>query len=213
MVSFRNRNLVGLLLRMTESLIHMRAFSAHDRIHPHMPKGHASFLDMLSVFFCYIFLDPDGSRWIQVDPDGSRGIQVDPGGSERPLFPRKRTVHTLRASLPDTHVRLFLQSYTPQGVSNIMWALATMGYVHEPLMRAAASQTARQLMTLLAGSKSVAGVGRSSRSGSSSVCGSQEVANITWAFATLGFHPGESYLRQVGTIHCEGRGARVLTGW
>ncbi|EFJ47302.1 hypothetical protein VOLCADRAFT_92047 [Volvox carteri f. nagariensis] len=124
-----------------------------------------------------------------------------------------------------------LQSYSPQNISNLLWSTAKMGYLHEPLMRAAATQAAGQLAAEVEeregreeeqleeeAEENDRGDSSASASSSSSsnmrrrdgdrrggggggratgAWNSQEVANATWAYATLGFQPGAEFLKQV----------------
>lgn len=72
-------------------------------------------------------------------------------------------------------------------MANLAWAIAKMGYIHKPFMCAVAE----------AGVKA-AGGSSAAKGGGLRSWGSQEVANTTWAFATLHLQPGDKFLNQVG---------------
>ncbi|GIL79195.1 hypothetical protein Vretifemale_8556 [Volvox reticuliferus] len=100
---------------------------------------------------------------------------------------------------------------TMQNLSNLLWALAKLGYRHDALLGAAAAQAARQMADSRVGAAHGAGGaaegvrgaggggcgGADDRSQGPSHWSSQSVSNSTWAFATLGAQPGGEYLEQV----------------
>ncbi|GLC42995.1 hypothetical protein PLESTM_001410800 [Pleodorina starrii] len=102
-----------------------------------------------------------------------------------------------------------LQSYTPQNLSNLLWATAKMDYRHQPLLAAAASRAAKDLQGAARSRKPAAaaagGDGGGSGGGGTGPGGdlhswtwsSQAVSNIIWAYATLGVQPGAEFLGQV----------------
>jgi hypothetical protein len=100
-----------------------------------------------------------------------------------------------------------LQAFTPQNISNLLWATAKMGYRHDSLLQTAAHYIARQLASSSSASNSSdSGQGGGADSIITATSGSgpagswtgHEVASTSWAYASLGVNPGEQYMQQVG---------------
>ncbi len=101
--------------------------------------------------------------------------------------------------------RVCVQGYSPQNLANLLWACAKMGCAHDRLLVAAAARAAGLLQQHVAkqgqgqqGQQRGGGGGGGSGGGGGGGLSSQSVSNLTWAFATLGFHPGADFLDQVG---------------
>ncbi|GLI71259.1 hypothetical protein VaNZ11_016365 [Volvox africanus] len=175
--------------------------------------------------------DDDGDRAHDDAGDDGRWRGVGFGANPSTGESQQHQHHLqLKGDIPVLLLRRFcdqavamLHTYTPQNVSNLLWATAKMGYRHKALLTAAADQAARQLKGGVGvgpgapwaavngtGSEGDAGIGvlgdagggRGGRGGGGGKGGfvhwkAQEVANATWAYATLGFQPGPEYLGEV----------------
>ncbi|GLC42994.1 hypothetical protein PLESTM_001410700 [Pleodorina starrii] len=127
---------------------------------------------------------------------GGGGGGGEGGGEDGVNKQQQQPQQPQRGLLPEPLLRkcceqatAMLHTFSHQELSNLLWAVAKLGYVHQPLLAAAAASAAGQL-------EAEGGEGGRPRH-RHRLWSSQAVSNIIWAYATLGVQPGAEFLGQV----------------